>query len=219
LDESHINNKWPLAREGLPFVFIGLVLTIIFLFVGHNLFSILAGIISAFVIFFFRDPDRQNSASHKAVLTPADGKILAIQHLKDNNNTLDQPAIKISIFMSIFNVHVNRIPVGGVIKNITYHPGKFFPANLDKASKYNENNLITLETDGSHRIAFIQIAGIIARRISCWVREIERVDAGQRFGLIRFGSRVEVYLPENCRITAYPGQKVRAGETIIGYLS
>ena len=121
--------------------------------------------------------------------------------------------------MSVFNVHVNRIPIGGTIEKITYHPGKFFSANLDKASEQNENNQITLQTANSKKIAFIQIAGLIARRIACWVEKGDRVNAGQRFGLIRFGSRLEVYLPEDSKITVQVRQKVKAGETVIGYLS
>jgi phosphatidylserine decarboxylase len=219
LDKSRINNKWPFAKEGLPFILISTALTFLFLCLGLVVVPILTAIITVFIILFFRDPDRNNPSHHKAVLTPADGKILEIRHLDDGDNPLGQPAVKVSIFMSVFNVHVNRIPVGGTIRKIIYNPGKFFSANLDKASKYNENNRVMLETDDSQIIAFIQIAGLIARRISCWVKEIERVDAGQRFGLIRFGSRVEVYLPRDSQIIARPCQKVKAGETIIGYLS
>jgi phosphatidylserine decarboxylase len=218
LNESRINNKWPFAKEGLPFIVISGGLTFLFLYLGLIFVPILTGIISVFIIFFFRDPERTNSSHQKAILTPADGKILEIRHLKDSDNLIGQPVIKVSIFMSVFNVHVNRIPVGGTIKKIIYTPGRFFSANLDKASKFNENNRVILETDGSHIIAFIQIAGLIARRISCWVKEIDHVKAGQRFGLIRFGSRVELYLPRDSRIIVQPCQKVRAGETIIGYL-
>jgi len=121
--------------------------------------------------------------------------------------------------MSVFNVHVNRMPVGGTIEKITYQPGRFFSANLDKASEYNEKNSITLQTSDSKKIVVIQIAGLIARRIACWIDEKEQVVAGQRFGLIRFGSRLEVFLPVNSKITAQPHQRVKAGETIIGYLS
>ena len=186
---------------------------------GFLIASVAAGIASAFVLFFFRDPERRNNAGPDAVLTPADGTILKIEHLEDSNNPLGEPAMKISIFMSIFNVHVNRLPVTGTIKKIIYQPGKFFSANLDKASKYNENNRIQLEIHDSRKIVVIQIAGLIARRIACWVKEGDNMIAGQRFGLIRFGSRLEVYVPDNIRITAHPRQKVKAGKTIIGYLS
>lgn len=216
---SRINNKWPLAREGFPFIFIGCFLTLLIFFLGLVYLSILAGIISLFVIFFFRDPKRKNKAPHNAVLTPADGTVLDIKHIEDTNNPLGEPAIKVSIFMSVFNVHVNRMPVGGTVEKITYQPGRFFSANLDKASQYNENNRVTLRTSDSRRIVVIQIAGLIARRIACWINEKEQVVAGQRFGLIRFGSRLEIFLPVNSKITAQPHQKVKAGETIIGYLS
>jgi phosphatidylserine decarboxylase len=152
-------------------------------------------------------------------LTPADGRILEIQHLKDNNNPLEEKAVKISIFMSIFNVHVNRIPCGGTVQNVVYHSGRFFAANLEKASKHNENNRLTVRTRGYHNVVVIQIAGLIARRIACWVNDGDEVRAGQRFGLIRFGSRLEVYLPADSRIVATQGQKVKAGKSIVGYLS
>ncbi len=216
---SRVNNKWPLAREGFPFVLIALFFTFLIYLLGLTYLSILAGILSLFIIFFFRDPTRKSEAPHNAVLTPADGTMLDIKHLEDGNNPLGEPAIKLSIFMSVFNVHVNRMPVGGTVEKITYQPGKFFSANLDKASQYNENNKVTLQTPDSRRIVVIQIAGLIARRIACWINEKEQVAAGQRFGLIRFGSRLEVFLPVNSKITARPHQKVRAGETIIGYLS
>ncbi|OPX33340.1 MAG: phosphatidylserine decarboxylase [Desulfobacteraceae bacterium 4484_190.1] len=219
MDESRINNKWPLAKEGLPFVLISCALALIFLFLGLFFVFVLAAIISLFIIFFFRDPDRRNDVEQNAVLTPADGKILEVRLFRDNNTPLGEPAVKVSIFMSVFNVHVNRIPIGGDIEKTDYHPGRFFSANLDKASKYNENNRITLKTPDSHKIVFIQIAGLIARRIACWVKEGERVEAGQRFGLIRFGSRLEVYLPVDSRITVKLNQKVKAGKTIIGYIS
>ncbi|MEA2040868.1 MAG: phosphatidylserine decarboxylase family protein [Thermodesulfobacteriota bacterium] len=218
LEDSRIHNKWPLAKEGLPFVFIACAITALFSFTGFFIISIFTGILSLFVIFFFRDPDRKNLTEHKAVLTPADGTILEIVHLNNNRNPLGKPAIKVSVFMSIFNVHVNRIPITGTIKKISYRPGKFFSANLDKASKYNESNEVILESTDSQRIVIIQIAGLIARRIACWIKDGDHVEAGQRFGLIRFGSRLEVYLPGNSRITARVRQKVRASETIIGYL-
>jgi phosphatidylserine decarboxylase len=120
--------------------------------------------------------------------------------------------------MSLFDVHVNRIPTGGRISRISYRPGAFFAANLDKASEKNEQNAVTLDTPDGKQIVFVQIAGLIARRIVCWVREGDDVQAGQRFGLIRFGSRVDVFLPEGSRVAVQPRQKVKAGKTIIGYL-
>jgi len=219
VDYSRINNKLPVAKEGIPFIVISCGVTLLFVCTGSFLISILAGIVLLFIIFFFRDPRRSpTSDSSNAVLTPADGTILEVLHLKENNNPLGQPSIKISIFMSIFNVHVNRIPIRGTIEKITYHPGKFFSANLDKASKQNERNEITLQTPDTKKVVFVQIAGLIARRIACWIEKGDRVSAGQRFGLIRFGSRLEVYLPEGSKTTIEARQKVKAGETVIGYL-
>ena len=219
LNTSRVYNKWPIAKEGLPFILIGIALTAILTYLSLLLISIFAVILTAFVVFFFRDPERPGTTEKKAVLTPADGKILAIERLEGDRSPLGEPAVKVSIFMSIFNVHVNRIPVGGMIQKIVYRPGKFFAANLDKASEYNESNAIMLQTKEDRKIVFIQIAGLIARRIACWIEEGQGVDTGQRFGLIRFGSRLEVCLPAESRIVVYVNQKVKAGETIIGYLS
>jgi phosphatidylserine decarboxylase len=219
VEDSRINNKWPVAKEGVPFIVISGSLTLLFVCTNFFFISILAGVVLFFVIFFFRDPKRSpTSDSSDAVLTPADGTILEVLHLKGTNNPLGRASIKISIFMSVFNVHVNRIPIGGTIEKITYHPGKFFSANLDKASKQNEKNEIVLQTAGAKKIVFIQIAGLIARRIACWIEKGDRVNAGQRFGLIRFGSRLEVYMPEGSKTTIQVRQKVKAGETVIGYL-
>ncbi len=208
-----------MAREGLPFVLLGCALVFVFSYLGLTVLTVFSVFISLFTIYFFRDPDRSSNAPDNAVLTPADGKIIQIQHLENDSNPLGEPAIKISIFMSVFNVHVNRIPISGIIKNITYYPGKFFSADLDKASEQNERNKITLQTPDSRNIVFIQIAGLIARRIACWVKKGDTMQTGQRFGLIRFGSRLEVFLPGDSQITVQMHQKVTAGETIIGYLS
>jgi phosphatidylserine decarboxylase len=205
--------------DGIPFVLAGVTLTVVFWYLGLLYLAIVTAMLSLFVVFFFRDPDRKTDADQTAVLTPADGRILEIKRFEGSDNPLGEPFVKVSIFMSIFNVHVNRIPIGGTIRKITYHPGKFFSANLDKASKENESNRIALETVDARRIVVIQIAGLIARRIACWIKENDHVDAGQRFGLIRFGSRLEVCLPTDSKITVELNQKVKAGETIIGYIS
>ncbi|RLC28056.1 MAG: phosphatidylserine decarboxylase family protein [Deltaproteobacteria bacterium] len=218
MDTSRIDNKWPVAREGIPFIVAGLFLTLLSGALGVAALALLMGVLSLFTIFFFRDPERKNTCEERAVLTPADGTILKIERFPEGDNPLGKPAVKISIFMSIFNVHVNRIPVEGTVVKVEYHPGRFFSANLDKASKYNEKNSVTLMTPNAGPIVVIQIAGLIARRIACWVRERDEVVAGQRFGLIRFGSRLEVYLPLESRIVIRPRDKVKAGETIIGYL-
>jgi phosphatidylserine decarboxylase len=213
-----IDNKLPIAREGIPFILTGIGLTCVFLILDLLVLAIPLAVLTSFIIFFFRDPERNLVNSEKAVLTPADGKIIAIERLTNGDNRSKDTAVKLSIFMSLFNSHINRIPVGGRISQLTYHPGKFFSANLDKASLHNENNMVMLETDNREKIVLVQIAGLIARRIVCWVKAGDYVKAGQRFGLIRFGSRLEVYLPPDSTITVRKGEKVKAGQTIIGYL-
>jgi len=217
--ENRINNKLPLAREGFPFIFIGIGTIVIFAALGWMTLTIIASIITLFVIYFFRDPERHPLEAKNAVFSPADGRILETRNVIGEDNPPGQSSIKVSIFMNVFNVHVNRIPIEGTIKAVSYHPGKFLSADLDKASEQNENNRITLKTDDSREIMVIQIAGLVARRIACWIQKGDTVKTGQRFGLIRFGSRLEVFLPEDSNIVVQIGQKVKAGETVIGYLS
>jgi len=197
----------------------GATLTALFFMLDLQFIAISLVLLTLFTAFFFRDPDRNLVAQQNAVLTPADGKILAIRNLEMGDNRLDDKAIRISIFMSVFNAHINRIPIAGRISRLAYHPGRFFSANLDKASLHNENNVVTLETDDQKRIILVQIAGLIARRIACWVKAGDYVYSGQRFGLIRFVSRLEIYLPPDTAISVSVGQKVRAGQTVLGYLS
>ena len=217
--ERRINNRLPVAREGLPFIGIGCAVTILCVYLGFTLGAIVTGALSLFTIYFFRDPERFAQTDGGAILTPADGKIIDIKVLDNDDNPLGESAVKVSIFMSLFSVHVNRVPVSGRIDKIDYHPGNFFSANLDKASEQNEKNQITLQTDRGPKVVFVQIAGLVARRIACWIKEGDMVQSGQRCGLIRFGSRLDVYIPQNSRIIGKRHQKVKAGETILGYLS
>jgi len=219
LSFKKINNKLPVAWEGIPFILIGIVLTCMLFILNWNLLAVPMAIATLFTIYFFRDPERTYVDDEKAILTPADGTVLSIENLPDGDYRLKDKAIKISIFMSIFNAHINRIPIKGKIVQLSYHPGKFFSANRDKASVYNEHNIVTLETDNKKKIIFVQIAGLIARRIACWIKKGDYVETGQRFGLIRFGSRLEVYLPPDCEIKVKKGEKVKASQTIIGYFS
>ena len=175
-------------------------------------------VMTLFTVYFFRDPEKRGDFGAEDILSPADGKIIKVDVLENSSNPLNEQAIKISIFMSVFNVHVNRIPINGQIEKISYNPGKFFSANLDKASDQNERNALCLVTENGKRIAFVQIAGLIARRIVCWIGDQDRVKAGQRFGLIRFGSRVDVYLPPGSRVLVGLSDRVSAGETILGIL-
>lgn len=219
MDHERVTNRWPVAKEGLPFIVAGLGITLLSLWLGFTIFSILTALITLFVAFFFRDPERLSDLSTGGVFSPADGTVLEVIPLDKGDNLYSNPAVKISIFMSLFDVHVNRIPLEAEVKDIIYEKGKFFAANSQKASTRNENNRVFLETRGSGDILLIQIAGLIARRIACWIDKGDVVTAGQRFGLIRFGSRVEMYLPlDSSHIIVKEGQKVKAGETILGHL-
>lgn len=215
---TRIHNTWPFAKEGLPFIVAGTFLTLVCFLLGWVIIGIILGVLTLFTLSFFRDPERNSAVAEKAVLTPADGRILAVRKLIDQQNSYGEPGIKISIFMSVFNVHVNRVPSSGKIVSTVYRPGRFFSAHLDKASEKNENNAITMETEGGERIQFVQIAGLVARRIVCWIEEGDQVIRGERFGLIRFGSRLDVYIPPDSHVVVQGGDKVKAGKTVLGYL-
>lgn len=208
-----------MCREGFPFYLTGFGLSLIFFFLEFKILAILSLSLTCFFLFFFRDPERKRSPFPKnAVLSPADGRVVEVKELLPEDNPLGLPAIKISIFLSLFNVHINRIPTSGKILKIIYNKGRFFPAHREKTSELNEQNRITIQVNKTQKIIITQIAGFTARRISCWIREGEHVKAGQRFGLIKFGSRLELYLPTGTKITAKPKDKVKAGVTILGYL-
>ena len=206
-----------IAQEGYPFIIFSLIITIFIAFLGICWLVVLSALILLFVIWFFRNPERRFLEKEKVVISPADGKVIKVESV-EMNDAIAGKFKKISIFMNVFNVHVNRVPYGGKIEAINYYEGKFLSANLDKASSDNERNAIQIRTDNGSLIWVVQIAGLIARRIVCWVKVGDEIKKGERFGLIRFGSRVDVYLPENSRITAEIGEKVKAGETPLGYL-
>jgi len=207
----------PIARQGYPFIAGGLAGIALFFWLDFPLGWGIFGLLTLFVISFFRDPERQSPQEEGAVLSPADGRILLVEE-KEMTPFSTRSAIKISIFMSVFNCHVNRIPVSGKIEKVFYRTGKFYSANLDRASAQNEQNALLLFTKEGHEISVVQVAGLIARRIVCWVNQGETIKRGERFGLIRFGSRVDLYLPASTRIRIQRGDKVKAGLTIIGEL-
>ena len=180
--------------------------------------TILLAALTIFIIAFFRNPQRHFQAAEKLVISPADGKVIKMEEV-DVRGAMAGRFKKISIFMNVFNVHVNRAPYEGTIEKISYHPGKFVSANLDKASTENERNEVLIRTEDGRAIWTVQIAGLIARRIVCWIREGETLAKGERFGMIRFGSRVEVFLPADSRVVVRLNDKVRAGQTPLGYLS
>lgn len=207
-----------IVPEGYPFIICSLIATIFVAFLGGNWFLIsLFGLITVFVIYFFRNPERLFQDEEKLLISPADGKIIRIEDIELTGEHSGKYK-KISIFMNVFNVHVNRLPYAGIIESMKYHEGKFLSANLDKASQDNERNEIWSRTEDSRLIGTVQIAGLIARRIVCWVKPGMFLNKGERIGLICFGSRVEIYLPEDSMISVKLNDKVKAGQTPLGYL-
>ncbi len=205
-----------MAREGVPFLVAALVLAVglKFFIPSSNLLPAVFIVLAAFVAFFFRDPQRQPPDDPKAVISPADGKIVFAGDV-EGGHFFEGPSRKVSIFMSLFDVHVNRAPFSGKVEKIVYNRGKFFRADVDKASLENEQNWVIM-SNGDKKFAFVQIAGLVARRIVCKVEEGNFLKKGQRVGLIMFGSRVDVYLPPDAIIKVEVGDRVRAGETVIG---
>lgn len=204
----------PVAREGVPFIGFSAFLTIIAALTGHGVLTTLLVISTTFILCFFRDPERFVPADNKALTSPADGKVILIENVTDTKFTKGE-AIKLSIFMNVFNVHVNRTPITGTVDKVLHSPGKFYSADSLKGAEYNENCGVVLTTTSGKKIAFVQVAGLIARRIVCWLEPGDHAIKGRRFGLIRFGSRVDLYLPCDTAINVTVGQKVRAGETIL----
>ena len=212
-----------MALDGLPFIgaagLILIILGVIASFTGSNIiwgFTYAEALLLLFIIFFFRDPDRITPEGEGLVISAADGKVVLIKEVSFPELS-DEKLIQVSVFLSVFNVHVNRIPVSGVVDEIKYYPGKFLVAWNEKASLENEQTLISIDT-GTKKIYFKQIAGLIARRIVWKLESGQSVRAGERFGLIRFGSRVDILLPLNSEIRVKVGENVKGGETVIGVI-
>lgn len=206
----------PIHPQGYPFVG-SFALASIVLFWLWPPFGWLGTVATLWCAYFFRDPARVTPACEGIVVAPADGRISRIANAPPPNELElgARPLIRISIFMSVFDCHVNRSPVGGRIERVVYHPGAFISADLDKASEANERNAFLIATATGVRFVVVQIAGLVARRIVPFVHEGEAIDAGQRIGMIRFGSRVDVYLPDGARPLVHEGQTAIAGETVL----
>lgn len=206
----------PIHREGYRFIaiFAGIALV---LFLLSSFLGWLGVIATLWCAYFFRDPDRVTPLREGLVISPADGRISSIEEVEipPELDLGEKTRIRISVFMNVFNCHVNRAAVAGKVVKIGYIPGKFFNAELDKASKYNERNAVTLEMADKTRLGVVQIAGLVARRIVCFVKEGDQLGAGERFGLIRFGSRLDVYLPPGVVPQVAVGQLAIAGETVL----
>ena len=207
----------PVASEGYPFIALFAFVTLVFALLGWSCMTVLALGLTLFTVYFFRDPDRNPPQDEGAVISPADGRIVFVGEVSEER-CLNEMAIKVSIFMSVFNVHVNRAPCSGKIIGSFYNTGDFLNAALDKASLENEQSGLLMETEEGKKLLFVQIAGLIARRIITYPKIGDLLQRGERYGLIRFGSRVDVYFPRNSDVLVSLGDRVTAGETILGYL-
>ena len=201
------------AREGWPFIAISLVVFLALLILDLFFGAFLALILSIFTFQFFRDPKRSGPNDDSVITSPADGRVVFIGKSLDPLQKTE--ALKISVFMNVFNVHSNRSPIEGTIKSVDYQSGNFFNADLDKASEQNERNSVLFVDKSGRRLTCIQIAGLVARRICCYVSPGDTVQRGARFGFIRFGSRVDVYLPVNARPLVTVGDKILAHSSAI----
>ncbi|HEY7656277.1 MAG TPA: phosphatidylserine decarboxylase [Burkholderiales bacterium] len=205
-----------IAREGWPFIAASLAAAVAAHWLAGGWWAAPLWLAVAFMVQFFRDPPRIVPGEPKAVLSPADGRIVAVERARDPY--LERDALKLSVFMNVFNVHSNRSPVDGEIRNAWHHPGKFFNAELSKSSLENERHALWLRTAAGADVTCVQIAGLIARRILCYAVPGQRLARGERYGFIRFGSRVDVYLPPESRPVAAVGDKVYATASLLAML-
>ena len=210
--------NWPhpiVAREGWPFLTVSLIVAVAVTWCC-GWWSLPFWILYFFILQFFRDPPREIPQGEGLVLCPADGRVLFVGAAKDPFRNVD--ALKVSVFMNVFNVHSNRSPVDALVKDVIYSKGLFVNASFDKASSHNERNALILRMDDGRELSCVQVAGLIARRILCYVKPGERLTRGQRYGFIRFGSRVDVYLPTDARPRVAIGDKVKATTTVLAEL-
>ena len=205
-----------IAREGWPFLAISFLASLLVFYFCGLPWSLPLWLVTVFILQFFRDPAREIPEDPQAVLSPADGRVVMVG--KATDPYLNRESIKISVFMNVFNVHSNRSPVDGTVKQRWYHAGSFLNAALDKASLENERNALWLQTRGGQDVTCVQIAGLVARRILCYVDQGAGLERGQRYGFIRFGSRVDVYLPPDAEVKAALGDTVYATESILARL-
>jgi len=208
---------FPIHKEGYKFIIIFALVTIMFALLSKTL-GLIGLVLTLWCIFFFRDPERVIPTEVNAIISPADGVVTKIEYgvaAPDDLGYGDKKWNKMSVFLNVFNVHVNRTPVAGTITKVSYKPGKFLSANDAGASSENERNSIVVKTPAGDEIIFVQVAGLVARRIVSDAKEGQEVKAGDRYGIIRFGSRADLYFPNNVEIKAMLGQTMIGGETII----
>lgn len=208
--------KFFIAKEGLWIGFLPFLIGLLFVFVGWKFLGITLCFIGAFVLFFFRYPDRKPNITENLVYAPSDGRIIRIKE-EPENMFFNDMVYKISIFMNVLNVHITYAPVCGNVEYIKYMPGKFINADRisENSEELNENNFIGINNNGKGKLALRQVAGYIARRIVCDVKEGDQLSAGERLGLIKFGSRIDVFLPKNWKINVKEGERTKAGRTVL----
>ncbi|MFO7753822.1 MAG: phosphatidylserine decarboxylase family protein [Desulfobacteraceae bacterium] len=213
-----VNSYLPVAFPGLKFIAAAGMITGIFFYTGVQWAAIICLLITVFVCWFFRDPERIFNGPENALISPADGRIIHAEKV-DKGEYVESDMFKVSIFMNVFNVHVNRVPFPGTVREIRYTPGKFVNASFDKASEHNERNAVAVKTENGTVYKVVQVAGLIARRIVWTIREGDTLRKGDRYGMIRFGSRLDLYLPMDTEIKVSVGQKVKAGLSVIGLMN
>lgn len=211
------NEGVPIVKEGLPFLGLALMASVAFWIGGWWPLSVFFLALFLFIAFFFRNPERLAPVGAQLVCSPADGKVIFVGLAKENE-FIKEEVQKVSIFMSIWNVHVNRVPIDATVKNIKHHRGRFMAAFEDRASEENERNCMLLETAKGVKIVLVQVAGLVARRIVCYPNVGAFILKGQRFGLIRFGSRCDIYFPKEAQILVKTGDTVLGGETLLAEL-
>ena len=212
------NQHQPVAVEGYPFIGLFAFVALFFAAIGWSCLATIAFALTLFAVYFFRNPERIAPEGEKAIVAPADGKVIFVGKVPEDRFFGGEEVTKVSIFMNVFNVHVNRVPVSGKVIDCFYNRGRFLNASLDKASMENEQAGMLIETAGGHKLLSVQIAGLIARRIVSYPEPGDLVERGRRYGLIRFGSRVDVYFPPGTEVETRLGDRTVAGETVMGYL-
>ena len=207
----------PFAKEGFPFIGVGVGITLITAWLGWIPVAVVAVALTLFVAWFFRNPPREVPQGQGLVVSPGDGKVLAVEE-EFEPRYLKERAVRISIFLNVFDVHINRIPCDGLIEDVQYQPGLFLVASKPLATLQNEQNAVMIKTVEGAKVLCVQVAGLIARRIVWWVNPKDRAVRGERYGLIRFGSRMDTYVPIGTAIKVVVGERVKGGETILGEL-
>lgn len=205
----------PFAKEGIPFIAVPASVTLLTGLLGWYFVAFLGGIATLFSAWFFRNPARVIPQGPNLIVAPGDGKVIAIEE-EFEPRYLKERSLRVTIFLNVFDVHINRLPCDGMVENVQYQPGLFMVASKPEATFMNEQNALMIKTSDGIKVLCVQVAGLIARRIVCWIAPLERAVRGERYGLIRFGSRMDTFLPLGTTLRVAVGQRVKGGETILG---